>query len=79
MNKILMDAGVFVIPIVYPAVSRSNCRFRFTVMATHSVSDLDYVLNVLELAMEKAQFRFEDVAESVNSSGGGHGPKKNAA
>lgn len=79
MNKILMDAGVFVIPIVYPAVSRSNCRFRFTVMATHSVSDLDYVLNVLELAMEKAQFRFEDVAESVNSSGGGHGTKKNAA
>jgi glycine C-acetyltransferase len=71
MNQILMEAGVFVIPIVYPAVGRKNCRFRFTVMATHSISDLDYVLNVLELAMEKAQFKFEDVSSATN--------KKNAA
>ena len=60
MNKILMDAGVFVIPIVYPAVSRTNCRFRFTVTSNHSVSDLDFVLNVLETAMEKADFKFEE-------------------
>lgn len=64
MNKVMMDAGVFVIPIVYPAVSRTQCRFRFTVMATHTVSDLDYVLNVLELAMEKADFRFSDSVKS---------------
>ena len=56
MTKIILDAGVFVIPILYPAVSRNHCRFRFTVMATHSTSDLDYVLNVLETAMAKANF-----------------------
>lgn len=60
MNQVLLDNGVFVIPIVYPAVSRNNSRFRFTVMATHSLSDLDYVLNILELAMAKANFTFKD-------------------
>ena len=59
MNAVMMDAGVFVIPIVYPAVSKTNARFRFTVMATHTVSDLDYALNVLELAMAKADFKFD--------------------
>lgn len=57
----LMEAGVHVIPIVYPAVSRKGARFRFTVMASHTVSDLDYVLNVFESAMKKADFRFEEV------------------
>jgi hypothetical protein len=41
----------------FPAVSRSKIRFRFTVMATHTVSDLDYALNVLESAMHKADFK----------------------
>jgi len=58
MNKHLMDAGVFVTPIVYPGVSRTNCRFRFTISSNHSISDLDFVLNVLEAAMEKADFKF---------------------
>lgn len=56
MNRFLMDAGVFVVPVPYPAVSRSKIRFRFTVMATHTISDLDYALNVLEQAMAKANF-----------------------
>jgi 7-keto-8-aminopelargonate synthetase-like enzyme len=57
MNEVFREEGVYVIPVVYPAVSRKNCRFRFTVMATHSVSDLDYVLNVIEKAMLKADFK----------------------
>lgn len=56
MNEVFRDSGVFVIPIVFPAVGRRNCRFRFTVSAAHTVSDLDYVLNVLEKAMIKAEF-----------------------
>ena len=65
----LMDAGIHVIPIVYPAVSRNGARFRFTVMATHSLSDLDYVLNVFEKAMKKANFRFEDVKDPMRNKG----------
>lgn len=64
MNSVLMEHGVFVVPIVYPAVSKNNCRFRFTVMATHTQSDLDLVLNILEMAMLKADFKFSDVDEA---------------
>jgi 8-amino-7-oxononanoate synthase len=58
MNEVLKDNGVYVVPIIYPAVSKNNCRFRFTMMANHSVSDLDYVLAILEKAMHKADFKF---------------------
>lgn len=58
MNEVFRNEGVYVIPIIYPAVARTQCRFRFTMMATHSTSDLDYVLSVLEKAMLKANFQF---------------------
>jgi glycine C-acetyltransferase len=54
----LLDNGIYVIPIVFPAVSRSGCRFRFTVMATHTQSDLDLALSHFEQAMRLADFRF---------------------
>lgn len=63
MYQSLLDDGVLCIPIVYPAVSRKNCRFRFTMMATHTKSDLDYATACLEKAMMKANFSFEDVKE----------------
>ena len=59
MNDVFRANGVYVIPIVYPAVGRNNGRFRFTMMATHSISDIDYVLNIVEMAMMKADFKFE--------------------
>lgn len=61
MYQSLLDDGVLCVPIVYPAVSRKNCRFRFTVMATHSKSDLDYATACLEKAMLKAGFSFPEV------------------
>lgn len=66
MLQHLLDAGVFVVPIVFPAVSRNGCRFRFTVTATHTISDLDYVVNVFESAMKAANFSFADL-DSNNS------------
>lgn len=60
MYQSLLDDGVWCAPIVYPAVSRKNCRFRFTVMATHTVSDLDYAVSCLEKAMIKANFKFSN-------------------
>lgn len=41
INQHLRDSGVFVVPIVYPAVSRAQCRFRFSLMSEHTVSDID--------------------------------------
>jgi glycine C-acetyltransferase len=62
----LLQAGVYVVPIVYPAVSRTGARFRFTVTSEHTVSDLDYVLNVLERALAKAEVRFEGAIPGAN-------------
>ncbi|MFN3454326.1 MAG: aminotransferase class I/II-fold pyridoxal phosphate-dependent enzyme [Pseudobdellovibrio sp.] len=67
MYQSLLDDGVLCIPIVYPAVSRKNCRFRFTVMATHSKSDLDYATACLEKAMIKANFSFNNPSREENS------------
>jgi len=61
MNAHLRDEGIFAVPIVYPAVSRSSCRFRFTLMAQHTRSDLDFVLSTLEAAMRKANFAPDQV------------------
>jgi 8-amino-7-oxononanoate synthase len=61
MYQSLLDDGILTIPIVYPAVSRKNCRFRFTVMATHSKSDLDYATACIEKAMLKVDFKPTDL------------------
>lgn len=58
MYQSLLADGVLCIPIVYPAVSCKNFRFRFTIMATHTKSDLDYATACLEKAMMKANFSF---------------------
>ncbi len=57
MYQSLLDDGIWCIPIVYPAVGRKQCRFRFTVMANHSISDLDFAATCLEKAMLKANFK----------------------
>lgn len=61
MYQSLLDDGILCIPIVYPAVSRKNCRFRFTIMANHSKSDLDYAVACLEKAALKAKFCFNEI------------------
>jgi glycine C-acetyltransferase len=62
MNEVLLQSGIYVVPIVYPAVSRNASRFRFTVMAPHTQSDLDLVIFQFEKAMKTADFRFEEIA-----------------
>lgn len=60
MYQSLLEDGILCTPVVYPAVSRKNCRFRFTVMATHSISDLDYAVSCLEKAMLKVGLSFSE-------------------
>jgi 7-keto-8-aminopelargonate synthetase-like enzyme len=64
MNDVFRDEGIYVVPVVYPAVGKKNCRFRFTITAPLSISDLDYALNVIEKAMLKADFKFETKEET---------------
>ncbi|MDO3627559.1 aminotransferase class I/II-fold pyridoxal phosphate-dependent enzyme [Mucilaginibacter sp. BT774] len=44
-GKLLLRAGIYTNPIMYPAVSKKNARIRMNVMATHSFQHLDKVLN----------------------------------
>jgi glycine C-acetyltransferase len=67
MNEVLLNSGIYVVPIVYPAVSRNASRFRFTVMAPHTQSDLDLVIFQFEKAMKAADFKFEEVSTSATS------------
>jgi len=44
-GKLLLEAGVYANPIMYPAVSKKNARIRLNIMATHTKDHLDKVLN----------------------------------
>lgn len=50
MAKILLKAGIYTNPIIYPAVSKKNARIRMSVMATHTIDQLDRALNAFEYA-----------------------------
>ena len=48
MAKMLMDEGVFVNPIVSPAVSSDSSMIRFSLMATHSFKQIDFAVEKLK-------------------------------
>ena len=43
----MLDAGIFMNFVAFPAVPRQRCRLRMSMMAGHSKADLDYVLETL--------------------------------
>lgn len=45
VSRMLLHAGVYANPIIYPAVSKKDSRIRMSLMATHTRPDLDKVLN----------------------------------
>ncbi|WP_262248530.1 aminotransferase class I/II-fold pyridoxal phosphate-dependent enzyme [Parapedobacter soli] len=55
-GKLLLRAGIFANPIMYPAVAKKDARIRLNVMATHTTEQLDKVLEA-----------FSDVKRRLNS------------
>jgi 8-amino-7-oxononanoate synthase len=53
MAQILDKAGIFVNPVVFPAVKESESRLRVSIMALHSLKDLDRALEAFEKAGKK--------------------------
>ncbi|MBI4651521.1 aminotransferase class I/II-fold pyridoxal phosphate-dependent enzyme [Candidatus Desantisbacteria bacterium] len=53
MTEMLGEKGVFVSSVVYPAVKRNESRLRISIMATHTLADLEISLNALEKAGKK--------------------------
>ncbi len=56
MNAVLIQEGIFVNCILFPAVPVNSSRFRFSITAMHSDSDIDLAINALGKAMEQTAF-----------------------
>ena len=53
MAKLLMNRGIFVNPVVSPAVSSEDSLIRFSLMASHSLEQIDYAIdNIKEVAAQ---------------------------
>jgi 8-amino-7-oxononanoate synthase len=46
--KELFDAGIFVNPVVVPAVAPQDTLIRFSLMATHSIEQLDFAMTTIQ-------------------------------
>ena len=53
MTRLLHDDGVFICPILPPAVPPKTCRLRANVLASHTTEDIDYVLDALSRARSR--------------------------
>jgi 8-amino-7-oxononanoate synthase len=53
VTKDLFEQGVFVNPVVAPAVASSDTLIRFSLMATHTFSQLDFALEKIEKSLQK--------------------------
>ena len=47
-GTLLLKAGIYTNPILYPAVAKKNARIRMSLMATHTREHLDKALNAFE-------------------------------
>ncbi|MEO7214529.1 MAG: aminotransferase class I/II-fold pyridoxal phosphate-dependent enzyme [Mucilaginibacter sp.] len=54
-GRLLLAAGIYTNPIMYPAVSKKNARIRMNVMATHTRAHLDQVLNAFDMINSQLQ------------------------
>lgn len=53
MTKALLDDGIFVNPVVSPAVPAKDCLIRFSLMATHTFSQVDIAIEKITKAARK--------------------------
>jgi 8-amino-7-oxononanoate synthase len=54
VTRTLLEQGVFVNPVVSPAVAPADTLIRFSLMATHTIDQLDYALEKIEKCFQKA-------------------------
>lgn len=55
VTKMLREEGVYVNPVVAPAVKPGQCRIRTSFTATHTRAQLDYALNAFKKVFEKLE------------------------
>jgi len=55
INSMLLHAGIYATPSMYPAVSKKDSRIRMSLMATHTKYHLDKVLNAFDYIRGKVK------------------------
>jgi 7-keto-8-aminopelargonate synthetase-like enzyme len=53
LARILLDEGIFVNPVVSPAVSKEDALIRFSLMATHTYEQLDVAIEKIISAFKE--------------------------
>jgi 8-amino-7-oxononanoate synthase len=53
MTQMLLEEGIFVNPVVSPAVPKEDCLIRFSLMATHTMKQVDIALEKIALVAKK--------------------------
>jgi 8-amino-7-oxononanoate synthase len=69
--KLMQDEGVFINPVVPPAVQPGQSLIRFSVMSTHSHDQLDFALDKIAKIAKQIPFRAEATHSDSNSNGRG--------
>lgn len=65
MNQVMLDYGVYVNTVVFPAVPVNSSRFRFSISAAHSPSDIQIALVALKRAIEISNVDLSKVFEAA--------------
>jgi 7-keto-8-aminopelargonate synthetase-like enzyme len=58
--KLLLDRGVYTNPVIYPATPKDRNLLRNSVMATHTIDDLNYALDKYEEVMNEIPLHDDD-------------------
>jgi 7-keto-8-aminopelargonate synthetase-like enzyme len=53
ITKMLLDEGVYVNPVIAPAVKPGNCLLRTSYTATHTTEQLDFALDAFRKVFSK--------------------------
>jgi 8-amino-7-oxononanoate synthase len=64
----LFDMGIYVTPVVFPAVSKGEALLRTSVMASHTTKDIEKALDCFEKVVKKYKLDFARQSESETFS-----------
>lgn len=60
--RLLLECGIYVIPIIYPGVKSKESRLRISILATHTLADLDKLTDALVKVDKLVKIRPECVS-----------------
>jgi 8-amino-7-oxononanoate synthase len=62
MTQVLLEHGIFVNPVVSPAVPKEDCLIRFSLMATHTIKQVDEAIEkISKVAKEMGILNYSEV------------------